>query len=305
MNTFTWIVDPSDEGLRLDQFLAKNHDSLSRREWRQVISLGGVFCKNRRISRVSRNVRAGEQYKVFLDGDDFKPRLHLTEANILYEDDDILAVMKPEGVESQPTPARFRGTVYAAVRDYLKSQGQYATIGMHSRLDKDVSGVIVMSISRRAHGTMTDQFSNRKVDKVYLACTIGVPHEEQGVISTGISRISKHNIYGVTTVGREAVTEFRVVQTSEKIGLILFYPKTGRNHQVRVHASHLGCPIVGDRLYGGSITKDVTRLMLHSLQYAFDHPVTGEPLIIRAPVPLEMRNFMDMKGLILPLIYSD
>ncbi|HPR63561.1 MAG TPA: pseudouridine synthase [Thermoanaerobaculia bacterium] len=298
MKILTFSVDVHQAGLRLDQFLASVDPALSRREWRQVITLGGVHRDRKRMSRVASPVSEGETYTVYMDGGELKPKYSIHPGDLLLDDGDLLAVNKPPGVEAQPTHARYKGTVYAAVRDYLKSQGFYATIGMHSRLDREVSGVMVLSVSRRAHPGMTQIFQERKVLKVYLGVVRNGPESETGRIDLSLKRHGGGSV-AVTEGGKEACTDFRVMERKDHVALVAFFPRTGRTHQVRVHAGECGMPLIGDALYG-EISPLIDRPALHAYSYVFRHPVTDAEVEITAPLPPDFLNLLRDTRLSLP-----
>lgn len=287
---FNLTVAPADAGLRLDQFVAAHCSDISRTLARRLIDLGGVHAGGRRISQCSRTAVCGETVELFIDG--LPLNLYkLTPTDILYQDKYLLAVNKPAGIETQPTPARFKGTLYAALLEYLRDPQrpqQKAELGMVQRLDRDTSGVILFSIHPRAHAALTRAFSERTADKRYLALVAGVPVAEQGEIRSLLARGRDNRVRSVPKGGKEAVTRYRVLQAWTDAALVEVELLTGRSHQIRAHLSEAGHPLVGDVRYGGCAEfcgAPVLRQMLHSAALILQHPVGGQPLRIEAPLP--------------------
>lgn len=279
----------SDED-RLDQAIAAALPDISRTMARKIISLGGVMVNQQRIFSQSRPVKAGEILELALDGYPLDP-WQMTEGHILFRDTWLLVIDKPAGVETQPTPARYKGTLYDAVQTFVGvPQGrQKAGIGMVQRLDRETSGVIVISIHPRAHKRMTELFAGRGVSKIYHALVAGTPAKGEGEIRNQLLRGRKSNRMQVVPAGgQEAVSRYRVLETFGGASLVEVELLTGRMHQARVHMAHLGTPILGDRAYGGVASFDsipIRRQMLHASCLCFEHPVTGLPLVLEAPHP--------------------
>jgi 23S rRNA pseudouridine1911/1915/1917 synthase len=158
--------------------------------------------------------------------------------------------------------------------------------GIVHRLDKETSGCLVVAKNDRAHRSLAEQFAGREVKKIYLAVTAGAPRYRAGTVEVPIARHRVHRQRMAVSEpgeGRDAVTDYRVISSANGRSLIECRPRTGRTHQIRVHLRHLGCPILGDPLYGrrGAFT----RHMLHAWKLEFRHPITGGPLAFEAPPP--------------------
>lgn len=275
---------------RLDLAISAVIPDISRTMARKVISIGGVMVNQQRIFSQSRPVKTGEMLELSLDGYPLDP-WQMDEGHILFHDNWILGINKPAGVETQPTPARYKGTLYDAVQTFVgvPKGRQKAGIGMVQRLDRDTSGVIVFSIHAKAHKRMTELFSGRGVRKIYHALVAGVPQDESGEIRNQLLRGRKSNrMQVVASGGQEAVSRYRVLERFTNASLVEVELLTGRMHQVRVHMAHLGVPILGDRGYGGPssfCSSVVPRQMLHASRLCFDHPVSDAPLLLEAPYP--------------------
>jgi len=286
------IVPANEEtGMRLDLFVAGRVPELSRTLVRKVVDLGGVHLAGRRVRRCSLPVHAGDMVEIYLDGLPLDPFV-LGDAHIVCRDRFLLAVNKPAGVETQPTPARYRGTLYAALLDYLHDPfrpQQRPTLGMVQRLDRETSGVMVFSIHPRAHKGLSAAFAGRTVGKRYLALVAGSMQFPTGEFVSFLARSRNGNrVRSVDRGGREAITRYRVLEEFTDASLVEVDLLTGRSHQIRVHFAEAGHPLLGDRLYGGPNNCPdhlIGRQMLHAQSLSLVHPVTGERLELVAPEP--------------------
>jgi len=296
-------VDHHSAGQRLDQFLASRLQELSRGAWRKVVDLGGVHHNGRRIRRCSTLVEAGDRVEVYLDGRSLDP-FRLAADDFVYRDEYLVAINKPAGIETQPTHARFAGTLYEALGTWLRDQPTKRRgdpeVGMIQRLDRDTSGLLVFSIHPRAHKALTRAFTERTAHKSYLALVQGRIPSETGEFRSLLARSRKGNL--VKTVpagGKEAITRYRLIAAGEKASLVLVEPLTGRSHQIRVHFAEAGYPLLGDLRYGGPsecCSIAIARQQLHAWRLSFPHPVHGSPLTLEAPLAVDMRSLLDSFG---------
>ena len=298
-NVYRFIPEPSEGGMRLDQFVAVRSADLSRTVVRKLVDLGGVHIGGRRTRRCSYPVQVGEIVEVFVDGLSLEPYRLDAEA-VLYRDPYLIAVNKPAGVETQPTPARFKGTLYAALQDYLHDPfrpQQAPSIGMVQRLDRDTSGAMVFSIHPRAHRRLTEAFAGRQVRKRYLAVVAGRMSAAAGEFRSLLARSRATNkVKSVERGGKEAVTCYRVIEAFADATLVEVEIPTGRSHQIRTHFAESGHPLLGDGRYAGPCDWQgypVRRQMLHSWRLSFAHPVSGEPLELEAPIPADMVELLE------------
>ncbi|BCR05415.1 hypothetical protein DESUT3_24840 [Desulfuromonas versatilis] len=236
--------------------------------------------------------------EVFLDGLPLEP-FALSAGQILLQDRYCLAIDKPAGVETQPTPARYRGTLYDALLRYLQDPArpqQRPALGMVQRLDRDTSGVMIFSIHPRAHRPLTALFSGRDVGKLYLALVAGQPEPAAGEIRSQLARNRASNLVrSVARGGKEAITRYRVVESFPGACLVEIELLTGRSHQIRAHFAERGHPLLGDVRYGGPdriCGEPIPRQMLHSWRLSLPHPVSKDALDIEAPIPADMEHLM-------------
>ncbi len=215
---------------------------------------------------------------------------------ILYEDPDILAVDKPAGIHVHPSPGHERGTLTdVLLADYpeLAGVGSAERPGIVHRLDRDTSGVMLLARTKRAYLALRRAFeSHEAIRKTYLAILHGAPKPRKGTLETLIGRKpwDPKRMAVVEENGARAVTHWEVLSSHGGIALVEFTIETGRTHQIRVHAAHLGHPVAGDALYGDAkadrrMANPPRRQLLHALALELPHPITGEPLSIMAEPP--------------------
>lgn len=293
------LPDAAAAGQRLDQFVPAQVAELSRSFLRKIVDLGGVHVGGRRVRKCSTPVRSGELVEIHLD-DLPLTIFSLTPKQILFQDRFLLVVDKPAGIETQPTPARYKGTLYEALLRHLHNPYRpldQPELGMVQRLDRETSGVMIFSIHPKAHRPLTQSFAERKVDKTYLALVQGRPAADCGEIRSHLGRARHGNrMMTVRQGGKEAITRYRLLETFVDSSLIELELLTGRSHQIRVHCSEQGFPLLGDSLYGGPRhwrQRQVPRQMLHAATLALAHPVTGAPLRFETPMPADMAALLD------------
>jgi RluA family pseudouridine synthase len=286
LKKWTFTVDPEDAELRLDQLIAKRTD-LSRRAAREALKLGGVQVDRKRVKVAGKLVKAGIEIRVAFDPD--LPPVPTTAIPIVFEDPWILAVDKPAGLATQGTWATDRHDLLAL----LKTQRPDLQLFLHHRLDQGTSGLLVLAKDPKANKGLAEAFAGRDLEKLYLvrvseplaACTVEAP----------IGRIrgadpGRFGCEGDLMEPKSARTDFRPATDEETAGLtpghyLVARIHTGRTHQIRVHLAHLGHPVLGDMLYGGTPSD---RLWLHAWRLGLKHPVTNEDLRLEAP-PLRFK----------------
>lgn len=296
---WNFSVPAADTGMRLDQAMPRQCAGLSRTQARKIITIGGVHVSGRRVRSCSRSVKCGEEIAVYCDGLSLEPYT-ITAADILYRDADIIALNKPAGIETQPTPARYQGTLYAALSEFLADPFRpqlSPTIGMVQRLDRDTSGVILFSISPRAHKPLTADITARSLHKTYLALVAGaVPHGEHEIKSLLARSHRDNRVRSIARGGKEAVTHYRLLAACAACSLIEVTPITGRMHQIRVHLSEAGFPLLGDTRYGGPQqlgNMAIHRHMLHALSLDLHHPLSRQSLSITAPLADDFQTLLN------------
>ena len=285
-------------GQRLDQYLADSLNEMSRTQAKKIIDLGGVHINGRRIRSCSAPVCVDDSIEVYIDHLPLDP-YRITDRDILFQDQYIIVLNKPAQVDTQPTHARFKGTLFEALQWHLKDpfrSHQKAEIGMVQRLDRGTSGALVFSIHPRAHKEMTRIFLEHEVKKGYLALVHGMPEPEQGEIRSFLARSRKENrVKSVEKGGKEAITRFQLAEKLTDYSLLKVEILTGRSHQIRAHMAEQKCPLVGDERYGGALEVagiPVLRALLHAEKLAFRHPVLNHELNFTVPIPADMQNIV-------------
>ena len=298
--TKTFSVPPEAEGERLDRWLSAQLPGLSRSRVQRLIREGHVRIDGKSVTKPHTSLRAGSCVELEIPADEGSELVpEPMDLEILYEDDDLVVVNKPSGVVVYPAAGHTRGTLVQGLLcgRKLSSVGAPRRPGVVHRLDKETSGAIVLAKRDFAHYELIRQFKARRVKKIYLTLVHGLVVEDIGQVEAAIGRDPRHReLMTVRThSGKAALTEFRVLARfpDEERTLLWVRPHTGRTHQIRVHLSAIGHPIVGDPVYGPkSQPKEAKRLMLHAWVLGFTHPRTGEWIEVTAPPPPEFQPYL-------------
>ena len=283
-------VEENDVGKRLDIFLHEKFSDLSRSHIKNMIDGGNVLLNGK-------VVKAGEKLRLNGVVQAEKPVLQEVKTKpedipieIVYEDDDLAVVNKPQGMVVHAGAGNTSGTLVNALLYRLKNlsgiNGKLRP-GIVHRLDKNTSGLLLIAKNDFAHNSLAKQIAEKTCKRTYIALLEGTLKEQEGVISTHIARDKKHRtLMNVCpeTEGKLAITEYKVLKYYNNCTLVEFNLKTGRTHQIRVHASRvLHRPIVGDREYNP--TTKINGQLLHAYKLEFTQPRTGKQIVVTAPVP--------------------
>jgi 23S rRNA pseudouridine1911/1915/1917 synthase len=283
---YLYQVSPGDP-VRLDRFL-ESKGLFRQEEIHDLIDFGSVYVDGRVERKPSRLVSDGQQVALHVPEYGTKRFYEVDPRRILYRDPWLLAYDKENGIPCQATPYDAHNNLYAALGAYLSGKSRApAYLGLQHRLDKDTSGVMLFSLSRRVNRALADAFRLRRVEKRYIAAVSGNPGEETWIEETPITREKGQYTCGSEGDGKEALTEFRVLQRRPGLCLVEAIPRTGRTHQIRLHLALRGLPILGDIQHKG---RPYSRLMLHAQGLGLNHPVKGERLIVDAPPPEEFEK---------------
>jgi len=327
----TLTTPPEAAGQRLDQYLALqlselNQTEVSRARVQQLIERGEVLV-NGAHAKASLRLKGDSEEQITVTGPPHAlPLRAIAEEialDIVFEDDDLAIVNKPAGMmvhagAGATDDARNRGTLVNALLHHFKklsAVGGDLRPGIVHRLDRATSGLMVVAKNDESHQRLAKQFSSREVHKTYLALVHGWPKQDRGTIQSAISRHSQRRTRMTTKGfgGRDAVTHYTVLRKLDapygKFALVEVKIETGRTHQIRVHMSSIGHPVVGDALYGAPgelksqsnkrrdpgmpATLALARNFLHSATLEFIHPRTKEPLKFSRPLPKELENLLE------------
>jgi RluA family pseudouridine synthase len=279
-------------GRRLDEAVSALFEGLSKSESRRIIDRGGCAVNCSMVRVASRTVRAGDAIEVgVIEAGRFRELL-LPPESLLYEDEELIALNKPAGVNSQRTPYQLRGTLEYWVSEYFRQQGSSEPCRVIHRLDRGTSGVMLFPKQKRGAARLSALFHDGLVEKHYLALVSGRPVEESWVMEGAIGKVASAR-YGIMAEGRPAKTLFRLLADAGGYALVEASPLTGRTHQIRVHLEASGLPIVGDATYGG---EPATRMMLHCAELLFRSCKGGE-ICVQAPLDQAFEGFMRSGGL--------
>jgi len=310
----TLSVEASQAGLRLDKWLVSQLPALSRSRLQALIAEGFVEDEDGPVENASAKVKAGETY--LLTVPPAEPAIPLPEdipLTVLYEDEHLIVIAKPAGMVVHPAPGNMSQTLVNALLHHcagsLSGIGGVRRPGIVHRLDKDTSGLMVAAKSDVAHHGLAAQFAEHSITRAYRALCWGVPLPRQGEISGRIGRSStdRKKMAVVSHGGKLALTRYRLLQAyADSVSLMECRLATGRTHQIRVHMTSIGHPLVGDQVYGRGRTaksKSLTaeqkaaleafpRQALHAFQLGFSHPATGERLEFSSDLPNDLMDLI-------------
>ncbi len=282
-----FVVGKEDEGKRLDLFLSSKLGGLTRAKIQKFIKEKLVSLSGR-FEKAGYRVKVGEKIEVTIP-EKVDPGLipENIPIRILYEDEDIIVIDKPSGMVVHPGAGVERGTLVNALlfhRPEIANVGSDKRPGIVHRLDKETSGVMVVAKNDFAYHFLQKEFKERRVKKEYIAIVKCNLKKMKGVIELPIGRDKndRKKISSRTKKPREAFTEYELIREKGNLKILSVRPRTGRTHQIRVHLKSMGCPILGDREYGGPSYK---RLALHSYSLSFIHPSAGKEVKFVSPLP--------------------
>ncbi|MDD3520797.1 MAG: RluA family pseudouridine synthase [Actinomycetota bacterium] len=300
------VAGLKDKGKRIDIFISEHDIDISRSRIQKLIKSGRIKVSG--LENISKSyILDGTERIILSNIDSFDEEIMYSpqkiDINIIYEDDYMLAVSKPPGMVVHPAPGNRDNTLLNAVLYYNDSIGfdKGARAGIVHRLDKDTSGIILIAKDLFSHNRLSLLFKDRKIKKTYIALVLGNFKEKTGLIDIPISRSKKNRkMMDVSVSGRRSETEFKVLKTYESCSLIEVCPKTGRTHQIRVHFSHIGHPVIGDKTYGNKETKLIAgnigleRHFLHASRITFIHPFTDKIIDIKDEMPEDLKNSLEL-----------
>lgn len=314
-----FVVDRNQDLIRIDKFLFDKMPNVTRNKIKDGIKSGKVLV-NKGPIKPSYKVKPLDKVEVSLDrekrADEIKPEN--IELDILHEDEDILIVNKKAGMVVHPAHENWDGTLVNALIYHLKGlpemRGNEGRPGLVHRIDKDTSGLLVIAKNEKSMASLADQFFNHTIKRKYQAIVWGVPENNEGTIDVNLRRSIKDRRvvegFANNTLGKKAITHYKLIEKIHYISLIECELETGRTHQIRAHMKHIGHPIFCDKVYGGKLIvkgnrftnykrfvensfRIIERQALHAKSLGFIHPSTNKEVYFESKLPEDMSLLLD------------
>ena len=294
MEIFNFSVEENFKGKRLDVFLQKNLENISRNIIQNLIESGFVKLDGKQITKPGIKLKGNEN--IVLNIPKTKEKEIVGEEipiNIVYEDDHIAVINKPSDMIVHPAQKIYSGTLVNAILYHFKNLSNMESIrpGIVHRLDKDTSGLIIITKTNEAYENMVKMFQEKSMKKTYLAICKGNFGNKEGRIENLIGRdpFERKRMAVVETNGKIAITNYKVINEVQDFSLLKVNIETGRTHQIRVHMKSLNHPILGDETYG-TVSKLISRQMLHAYMLEFNHPITGKLIKVVGELPEDFKG---------------
>jgi len=283
------IEDSSDEGIRIDKYLASALPEKSRSYYQKAIDSGFVLVNGKQV-KSKYQTKLGDEIVVSIEPVkeiDIEPED--IPIDILYEDEDLIVVNKPKGMVVHPAPGHYSGTLVNALmfhcKDSLSGINGEIRPGIVHRIDMNTTGSLLVCKNDKAHNDIAAQIKVHSVNRIYKGIVVGNFKDEEGTINAPIGRNPKdRKKMAVVPDGRDAITHFTVLEQYKGFSFVQFKLETGRTHQIRVHMAHIGHPLLGDDVYGKPV-KNLQGQTLHADTIGFVQPTTKEYVEVKAPLP--------------------
>ena len=292
------IVVEGNENKRTDAYISEITD-YSRTAVQRLIDEEKITVNGKK-EKASYKVQYGDKIEIEEEpAKEIELKAQDIPLEILYEDDDIIVVNKPKGMVVHPANGNPDGTLVNAImsicKDSLSGIGGEIRPGIVHRLDKNTSGVIIIAKNDKAHINLSEQLKNHEIKKTYIALVRGVVKENNASINMPIGRSKKdRKKMDVDRNGKEAITHFKVLKRFKDCTLLEINIETGRTHQIRVHLSHIGYPIIGDDVYSNGKNRwSIEGQCLHAKELDFKHPITGKQMHIEAELPEYFKKILE------------
>lgn len=292
-------IGEEESGIRIDKFLSYHIEGKSRSYIQNIIEGNHVLVNEKNI-KSNYKLRTGDKIKVLVP----EPmELNLTPEDIpldiLYEDQDVIVVNKPQGMVVHPAVGNYNGTLVNALLNHCSDLSGINGIirpGIVHRIDKDTSGVLVVAKNDNAHNKLSEQFKEHSMKREYYALIEGVIKQDSGTIEAPLGRHPIDRIkFAVVSSGKAAITHYEVIERFKNSTLIKCTLETGRTHQIRVHMSHIGHPLVGDPLYGYKKQRfKLKGQVLHAKTLGFMHPTKGVFMEFQSPLPKYFTDLLNI-----------
>lgn len=296
----TVTIPSSDDGKTV-KYILKNRLNISERLVKRLKFSNKVLLNSQPV-HVNTQVTNGDFLEAIVEFDEVNDDIipENMDLDIIYEDDNIIAVNKPANAVIHPTSSHFTGTVANGLMYHLLNKGVKTLIRPVSRLDRNTSGIVVFALNPFIQESLVRQMKSFKYIKEYVGIVHGIIEESKGTINKRIARVPDSiMLRHVTEDGAPSVTHFEVLERFRGATLVKFLLETGRTHQIRVHCQHIGHPLIGDELYSLPLYEDnykglIERQCLHSSHTSFIHPFTMSNIDLLAPIPSDMQNALEI-----------
>ncbi len=292
-NSLIYIVDKIGEGKKL-RFYLKECKDLSSRFIRHSAENHNIFV-NDRVELLNYKLKLEDKVEIFLDKDEKQEiEANEMELDIIYEDQDFIIVNKPPNLVMHPTKSHLNGTLANGLIYHYRKKGENTIVRLVNRLDMDTSGLVISAKNQFTHSYFSNMMKTEDFIKKYIALCHGTFKDKTGIIDLPIFRENDDVIKRVVDErGKSSITKYEVIEEFKDASLLEVMLLTGRTHQIRVHLSHLGHPIYGDKLYGESDDLDIIkRQALHAYFLSFLHPKTGKIMEFKGQLPCDINEAM-------------
>ncbi len=311
------IVDENSNNIRIDKFLSLNFPDITRSRIKKLFEDGNItLIDDSKIKSLSSKTKTGEQYKIVIpEPIEDRPIQQDIKLDIIYEDDDLIVVNKPAGMTVHPAPGFYTDTLVNALlyhcRDNLSGINGVKRPGIVHRIDKDTSGLLVVAKNDKSHNFLAKQFEEHSVERVYNAICWGRVNPMESRIETNIARskFDRKKMAAVQAGGKRAVTNYKTLEIYGKshASLVECRLETGRTHQIRVHMSHIGNPLIGDPMYSSLKRKYTNGIDEYILKYiklfnrqalvaktlGFIHPTSKEKMHFETDFPNDFKELIN------------
>ena len=292
-------INEENVGTRIDALITMLEKDISRSAVQRLIEEQNIKVNGKEIKHSYKMKKDDEIEITVPDAKEIDLKAQDIPLDVIYEDNDIIVINKPKGMVVHPANGNPDGTLVNAImkicKESLSGIGGEIRPGIVHRLDKDTSGAIIVAKNDKAHINLSEQLKNHEVKKTYLALVRGIIKENEATINMPIARSKKdRKKMDVDKDGKEAITHFKVLgRFKNKYTLLQINLETGRTHQIRVHLSHIGYPIIGDEVYSnGKNEWNVKGQCLHAWKLEFLHPTTGKKISLEAEIPEYLKNII-------------
>lgn len=297
MEKLTFKIDEKNKGVRLDKYVKDNLENRSR-EYIQSLIEDEYVLVNAKKSKSSYKLNLNDEITITdKEVEELNVEAQDIPLDIVYEDKDVIVINKRQGMVVHPAAGNYKDTLVNALLFHcqdLSSINGVKRPGIVHRLDKDTSGLIMVAKNDASHNFLSDQLKDKTASRIYVALVHGIVPMKKGIINVPIGRDIKSRVkMAATKDGKDAITEFTVLEYYKDFTLIECKLKTGRTHQIRVHMSYIGYPIVGDPLYGPKKLKYGDKQYLHAKELSFIHPSTKQKVVFYADIPKYFTDFIE------------